>query len=516
MLDSLKRQHELLSALLASNPLAIVRLDADSRIVACNPAFEKLFQYTASEAEGKRLHDLLVPDEERESVLKLAHRVRSGQVVRYGGQRRRKDGTLTEVEVFGVPVIVEGVRVGIYAIYVDNDERNRLESQLRHSQKMEAMGRMAGGLAHDFNNLLTGIAGYARFSLDRAEDDPELRADLIQIIEIAQAARGLTDQLLAASRMQPISLVVSNPNTLVEKALETLRRLIPESISFEFDAAPDISNIRVDRAQFEQVLMNLAINARDAMPKGGTLAIVTTNVEIGLDFQETGRDLAPGRYVRLTLADTGEGMNEIVLQHIFEPFFTTRAEGHGTGLGLSTVYGIVQQHDGHIEVQSTPGEGTRFEVLFPAVDAEEDEPELTDGGKIEMRGYETILLVEDEIRVREVAKLVLESNCYTVLPASGPDEALAVSDQYKGPIHLLVTDVVMPGMSGPELTRVLAGRRPELKVLFISGYTRDAVAREGFSLGQAGFLQKPFSPNDLTTEAREVLDTMPPQAREQE
>ncbi len=515
-LNSLERQHQLLSALIASNPLAIVRLDGDSRIVECNPAFEELFQYSASEAMGRRLHDLLVPDEERESVRKLAHRVRAGQVVRYEGQRSRKDGTLTEVEIFGVPVIVEGERVGIYVIYVDNDERNRLEGQLRHSQKMEAVGRMAGELAHDFNNLLTGIGGYARFSLDRAEDDPELRTDLIQIIEIAQAARGLTDQLLAASRRQPISVVVSNPNRLIEKGLETLRRLIRENISFEFDADPDISNIRVDRAQFQQVLMNLAINARDAMPGGGTLAIETRNVEIGLDFRESGRQLAPGGYVRLTCSDTGQGMNETTLQHIFEPFFTTKGEDQGSGLGLSTVYGIVQRHEGHIEVHSTPGDGTRFEVLFPAVDEEEDEPEIDGHGDVELRGYETILLVDDETRVREVAKLVLESNCYTVLAARDPDEALAVSDQYKGPIHLLVTDVVMPGMSGPELTRVLAGRRPELKVLFISGYSEDAVAGEGVSLGQAGFLQKPFSPDELATDVRKVLDTMPPRAHDQE
>jgi PAS domain S-box-containing protein len=515
-LDSLEQQHQLLSALLANNPLAIVRLDADSRVVHCNPAFEELFQYTRSEAVGQRLHDLLVPDAERESVLEMAHRVRAGQVVRYEGQRRRKDGTLTEVEVFGVPVIVEGERVGIYMIYVDNNERNRLENQLRHSQKMEAMGRMAGGIAHDFNNLLTGIAGYARFSLDRAEGDIELRSDLIQIIEIAQAARGLTDQLLSASRMQPLSLLVSNPNKLIDKALETLRRLIPENISFEFDAQTQVSNIRVDRAQFEQVLMNLAINARDAMPNGGKLRFETRNVEVGLDFRESGRDLAPGRYVQLTCSDGGEGMEEATLQHIFEPFFSTKGAGKGSGLGLSTVYGIVQRHDGHIEVHSSRGEGTRFEVFFPAVDAEEHEPGTADRGDTELRGYETVLLVEDESRVRDVAKLVLESKRYTVLAASSPDEALAASDQHRGPIHLLVSDVVMPGMSGPELTRVLAGRRPELKVLLISGYSEDAVAAEGFSLGDAGFLQKPFSPDDLAAAVREVLDTMPPQAREQE
>jgi CheY-like chemotaxis protein len=207
-------------------------------------------------------------------------------------------------------------------------------------------------------------------------------------------------------------------------------------------------------------------------------------------------------------------MREEDLQHIFEPFFTTKAEGQGSGLGLSTVYGIIQRHGGHIEVDSAPGEGTRFKILFPAVDEEEERVETVGRGRVELRGYETVLLVEDEARVRDVAKLVLESKCYTVLAARGPDEAVKVSDQYKGPIHLLVTDVVMPGMSGTELTRALAGRRPELKVLFISGYAEDAVAEEGFPAGDAGFLQKPFGPDELAAAVREVLDTMPPQASE--
>ncbi len=417
--------------------------------------------------------------------------------------RQPDDELLRMVEDIGLKIGQFGERARTEGVLRET------EAQLRQAQKMEAVGRLAGGMAHDFNNLLTVIRGYSELLLGRLGPSDAMRKDVEEVKKAADRASGLTRQLLAFSRRQFIAAKVLDLNALVANMDGMLRRLIGEDM-VEFSAELDASTgaIKADPGQVEQVIMNLVVNARDAMPKGGRLTIETTNVTIGKEASLDAAGVEPGSYVLLAVRDTGHGMDAETRSHLFEPFFTTKEKGKGTGLGLSTVYGIVKQSGGSIFVESAPDRGTTFRIYFPRVEQEV----LGPTGAVEAidpaRGRETILLVEDEPAVRGLVHETLRLHGYTVLEARHGIEALITSTKYVGPIHLLLTDVVMPQMSGPEVAEKILTVRPEIKILYMSGYPDHPVFDQGGVSRQTGFLPKPFSPPVLTQKVREVLDSV--------
>ncbi|MGD8328191.1 MAG: ATP-binding protein [Acidobacteriota bacterium] len=383
--------------------------------------------------------------------------------------------------------------------------RRQLEEQLRQSQKMEAVGRLAGGVAHDFNNILTGITGYVELVLAEI-DEPQARRDLEQVRQFSDRAAGLTHQLLAFSRRQPLTVSIVDLNELVGATTDLIERLIGEDVELTFSPGVDLAAVKADAGQIEQVLMNLAVNSRDAMPDGGRLTIETSNHHLDQDYARRHTAVTPGDYVVLSVSDTGIGMDEETRARIFEPFYTTKEQGKGTGLGLSTVYGIVKQHDGNVWVYSEPGRGTCFKIYLPVA---QGEPKAVAHGEESMPaadGDETILLVEDEPRVRDAVQRALESFGYTVLAATHPDEATTLFAANDASIDLLLSDVVMPGCDGIELHRRLCGRRSDLPVLFMSGYTDRSILEEGVLAPGVPFIQKPFSPAQLVCKVRAVLD----------
>jgi two-component system cell cycle sensor histidine kinase/response regulator CckA len=384
-------------------------------------------------------------------------------------------------------------------------ERQSLAEELRQVQKMEAVGRLAGGIAHDFNNLLTVIIGRSELVLAHLPSGDERRQDLELIQTTAHRAAALTEQLLAFSRRQLLQPMVIDLHMVIGNVVPMLRRLISEDIAIH-TVAGATGRVKVDPGQIEQVLVNLAVNARDAMPQGGRLVISTANAV--LDEDAVGRigGILPGPYLILSVADTGLGMDDETRPRVFEPFFTTKPQGKGTGLGLSMVYGIVQQHGGTIRVESAPGQGATFTLYLPRVDDPVSEVESSVASDAAGRGSETILVVEDETPVRALVAEMLQASGYTVLMAADPAAALELSDRHPGPIHLLLTDVVMPEMSGPELRQRLKSLRPRTRVLYMSGYTDEALGRHGVLEPGTFLLQKPFSIGALGQKVREVLD----------
>ncbi|MGH9691837.1 MAG: PAS domain S-box protein [Candidatus Acidiferrales bacterium] len=395
---------------------------------------------------------------------------------------------------------------GAICMALDVTDRKQLEERFRQAQKMEAVGRLAGGIAHDFNNLLMVIQGYADLLAERLPAGDSLHRNAEQIQLASQRATSLTQQLLAFSRKQILAPKVLNVQSVVADMERILRRLIGEDIELETSSEQDLWLIKGDRSQIEQVIMNLAVNARDAMPNGGRLTIETANVELDDSFSNTPAVLAPGEYVMLAVTDNGIGMDNATQAHIFEPFFTTKEKGKGTGLGLATVYGIVKQSGGYIWVYSEPGRGTAFKIYFPRI---EEETSVTGRERPETRslprGSEMILLVEDEKGVRELAREYLETSGYSVIEAENGHAALELAAMHAGPIHLLMTDVVMPGISGRELAERVMQIRPGIKVLYMSGYTDQAVVRHGILQTDAVLLQKPFSLATLASKLSEIL-----------
>lgn len=388
----------------------------------------------------------------------------------------------------------------------DISQTKRLEAQFQQAQKMEAVGRLAGGVAHDFNNLLTSIMGYADLMLmDLAEDDP-FRKDLEQIKGGAQRSALLTRQLMAFSRKQILQPVVLDLNELIRGFVKMLERLIGEDVGLKAVLVSGLRQVKADQGQMEQVIMNLVINARDAMPGGGKLTIETANADLDADYtKEHGVSLKPGPYVTLGVSDTGMGMETETQSLIFEPFFTTKEKGKGTGLGLSTVYGIVKQSGGYIRVYSEPGQGTTFKIYLPAVEGEAARLQKEQTSD-DLTGSETILIVEDDDALRNLGRKILELQGYKILDAENGIEALKVSEEYEGQIHLMLTDVVMPKMGGRELEERLHPVRPEMKVVYMSGYPDETIVHHGVVKPGIEFLQKPLGSESLKRKIREVLD----------
>jgi DNA-binding response OmpR family regulator/signal transduction histidine kinase len=397
---------------------------------------------------------------------------------------------------------------GVVVCVHDLTEQRRLEEQLRQSVKMEAIGTLAGGVAHDFNNLLTIILGNSDIALQRIDKDNPFIKNIEQIRRAGQRAALLTSQLLAFSRKQVVQPKVINLNEVIADTEKMLKRLIGEDIDLVSMLDSRLARVMADPGLIEQVIINIAINARDAMPHGGKLTIETVNVYLGEDYARHHLEVVPGHYAMVAVSDTGCGMDEATLSHIFEPFFTTKTKGKGTGLGLSVVFGIVKQSGGHIWVYSEPGNGTTFKVYLPTV--EQDPESLEAGAEREeppVGGGETVLLVEDDDAVRDLAGGVLREYGYTVYEAHDGYQALKLYNSHEGPIHLLVTDVVMPGMNGRELAQKIESLRPALKVLFVSGYTDNAIVHHGVLDAGTAFLQKPFTPEALARKVREVIDS---------
>jgi two-component system cell cycle sensor histidine kinase/response regulator CckA len=380
------------------------------------------------------------------------------------------------------------------------------EKRLYQAQKMEAIGHLAGGVAHDFNNLLTIISGYSEMLLSQRLPPDSARPLIEEIKKAGTRAAGLTRQLLAFSRQQVLEPKVLDLNAAVKDTQKMLRRLIGEDIRLTSVLDPALGRVKADPGQIEQIIMNLVVNARDAMPQGGKVTLETRNVELDETYAQAHQEVKPGRYVMLATTDTGSGMTEEVKARIFEPFFTTKEKAKGTGLGLATVYGIVKQSGGFIYVYSEPGAGTVFKVYFPLVTESLTSVASPSAGAKAATGTETLLLVEDEEGVRMLTRQVLQSYGYKVLDACDGAQAIRSAQQHQGPIDLVVSDVVMPGMGGRQLTERLAALRPAIKVLYLSGYTDDAVVRHGVLTAQTHFLQKPFTPAALANKVREVLD----------
>jgi PAS domain S-box-containing protein len=422
----------------------------------------------------------------------------------------RKDGRV--IWVSDTAVVVEGSDAHplMEGIIVDITERKQLETQLQQARRMEAIGRLAGGIAHDFNNLLTIIKGYTELALNRPRISPELQADVERIEDASERASTLVRQLLAFSRRQVLQPKLLDLNSIVLGLDKLLRRLMDEEIAMSTIPAKDIGTIKADPGQMEQVIMNLVVNARDAMPKGGRLTVETANVDLDEAYASDHATVKPGRYVMLAVSDTGTGMSPETVAHIFEPFYTTKESGRGTGLGLSTVYGIVKQSGGYIWVYSELGRGSSFKVYLPRV---EQAPEVLPAIKRasgEQKGSETILLVEDQPQVRELARIALSEKGYTLLVTSSPEDAESACAKHGTEIHLLLTDLILPGISGRELAKRLTARNPKMRVLYMSGYTYSIMAQgpaqDGLLEDGMAFLQKPFTPSALTEKVREVLD----------
>lgn len=417
----------------------------------------------------------------------------------------RLDGTTVDVEISASPFLDDGV-TAIQVVCRDISDRKKLEEQFHQAQKMEAVGQLAGGVAHDFNNLLTVISGYSEILITRLPANDPTRAFIQEINKAGERAAHLTRQLLAFSRKAIVERRVLDLNALVTDTEKMLRRLIGEDISLTTVFAPVLGRVKADAGQVEQVIVNLAVNARDAMPQGGKLTIETRMVELDADYAKLHPEVKPGRYVMLAVSDNGSGMNDATKTHIFEPFFTTKGPGKGTGLGLATVYGIVKQCGGHIGVYTELGHGTSFKIYLPPVEDKVSSGKSLHDPKVAPHGNETVLLVEDEDAVRAITKLSLQSLDYTVLEARNGEEAVRICERHTEPIHLLITDVVMPEMGGRQVAERLAACKQGIKVLFLSGYTDDAVVRHGILQAEVAFLQKPFTPMALANKVRDVLD----------
>ena len=501
-----EEEHIRLVTAIEQSAEAVVITNTQGEIEYVNPAFTRITGYSREEALGKNPRILKADKQDPEFYQQLWSTIVKGQPWHGELVNQRKDGSLYTEQMNITPVLsAHGEVTHFIATKQDVTERKNLEAQLQQSAKIEAVGRLAGGVAHDFNNLLTIINGYSELLLDELASDQTLSGYLKEIHNAGERAASLTRQLLAFSRRQVLAPQVLDLNMVVSNLESMLRRLIGEDIVLRTALAPQLGRVTADPGQIEQVIMNLAVNARDAMPYGGNLMIETCNAELDETFARNHVTVKTGPHVMLAVSDNGLGMTPETKAHIFEPFFTTKEKGKGTGLGLATVYGIVKQSEGSIWVYSELGHGTVFKVYLPAVTGHLEAAELARAEPASELGTETILVVEDEAGVRSLIRLELESFGYKVLDMDGGEKALATCASHEGPIHLLLTDVVMPQMSGPVVAEKVAALRPGIKVLYMSGYTDDAIVHLGVLSQGMPFIQKPFSPVALRKKIREVL-----------
>jgi two-component system cell cycle sensor histidine kinase/response regulator CckA len=498
--ESLRTSEERYRELFENANDMVFTVDLEGCFTAVNRAGERITGYSRAELLGRRMRDLLVDDPD---MLPAGR-----DTLAYECELIAGDGRHVALEVASRVIRAGGEVVGVQGIARDVSERRALEEQLRQAQKMEAVGQLAGGVAHDFNNLLTAITGYSEFALGRLGDGSgKLRSNIEEIKKAAERASALTRQLLAFSRKQILQPKLIRPDELVGGLDDMLRRLIGTHIEILTVSRPGLGFVRADPGQLEQVIVNLAVNARDAMPDGGRLTIETANVDVDDTAVQAHEGIAPGSYVMLAVHDTGAGIAAEALPRIFEPFFTTKEQGKGTGLGLATVYGIVQQSGGFVTVGSEEGRGSIFRVYLPRLEGEAHEvDEAATPGESLAEGSETVLLVEDETLVRDLLREILETTGYHVLEAIDGVNALELADRHSGSIDLLLTDVVMPNMSGRDLADRFRVLRPETKILYTSGYTDGAIADKGVLASGTEFLQKPFSFDELTQKVRSVLD----------
>jgi PAS domain S-box-containing protein len=514
--EALRQSEEKYRSILESIQDGYFENDLAGNYIFVNDVTCKRLGYTKDELIGKNYRQFAREEDVRKLYRLYSELHRTGQPIEpFEAEYIRKDGAIAVAELSvslmkdpsGKPVGFRGTSRDITERKKAEEEKVFLQEQLRQSQKMEAIGQLAGGVAHDFNNLLTVIKGYSQLSLLDLKEDSPLWGNIQEIEKATQRATDLTRQLLAFSRRQILDLKVLDLNVLLKDLEKMLRRIIGEDIELVTLLSQDLGKVRVDPSQIEQVIFNLAVNARDAMPSGGRLAIETANVELDEEYARAHVSVAPGRYVRLSVSDTGVGMTQEVKERVFEPFFTTKEKGKGTGLGLSMVYGIVKQSGGNIWVYSEPGRGTTFRIYFPRTQEEADTLHEREETDFFPRGSETILLVEDDALVRDLAGRLLEQQGYTVLKAADGQEALLVAKAHVGEtIHLLLADIVMPQMGGKELADWLKISRPNVKVLYTSGYADNAIVHHGVLDPGTNFLQKPFSLKTLTHKVREVLD----------
>lgn len=480
-------------------------LDATTKATFVNERLGRLLGYASHQLLGESMLDFVHEASRAMVEDSIAPRPRSGPR-QIEARLVRSDGKDLWV-LLDAALISEGSRhMGALVMVMDITQRKRLEEQLRQSQKMEAIGTLAGGVAHDFNNLLSVILGYAEIILGELKPGDPIRADLEEINQASERARDLTKQLLAFSRQQVLEPRTLDLNQVLRGMEKMLRRLLREDVELSFLTSPDPTTIFADSGQVEQIVMNLLVNARDAIVGGGNVAIETGNVELDAEYAAAHHDVLPGSYVMLAVSDTGTGMDAVTQERIFEPFFTTKEKERGTGLGLSTVFGIVKQSGGHIWVYSEVGKGTTFRIYLPraqgSVEQSAPPQEL-----LSLRGSETILVVEDQEQVRTLMRVSLRRHGYNVLEAPNAGEALLICEKFTAKIHLLLTDVVMPRMSGRELAERLAPLRPDMAVLYVSGYTENSIVHHGVLDAGVAFVQKPITPDALVRKVRRLLDS---------
>jgi PAS domain S-box-containing protein len=509
--ENLRRSEMNFRSLVTNAPYGICRCDSTGKILDANPAFLQLLgRATVDEIVGEHIFGLYA---QNDRWFALADFLRSAEPFKgLIAEWKGKDTATTLVRISGRSVTDGGDGGVVFELFAEDvTERRALEDQLRQSQKMEAVGRLAGGIAHDFNNLLMVISGYSEFLLERIGAEPQLRGPAQEIASAAERASSLTRQLLAFSRKQMLAPRIVNLNEVATENTKMLTRMIGEDIDLVMVPGANLWPVRADAGQIEQVIMNLAVNARDAMPSGGKLTIETSNVTLDEAYARFHAPLPPGDYVMVAISDTGNGMDNETQSHIFEPFFTTKGT-KGTGLGLSTVYGIVKQSGGYIWVHSEVSRGTTFKIYLPRV-ASTGETATQVAVPVEHRkvepGRETILLVEDEPNLRYLARQYLEKQGYRVIEAADGAVAVQIAVAHEGVIHLLLTDVIMPGMNGRELAQRISEIRPNVKILYMSGYTENVIGQNGTLDAGVRLLQKPFNLRDLKSVVREVLDTTP-------
>lgn len=506
--DALRESQEFLDGVMNSVPDAIFTVRMPDRVIEyVNRTVGEIFGYAPDELVGRDTR-LIYPDES--AFLAFGEKLR--QVLAHGHTRlrteqtfQRKSGQAFPAELHGTFVHVSGQPVRLISIIRDTTERKALEAQVRDSQKLEAIGRLAGGVAHDFNNVLTAVLGYATLLIEELKDNPRLRADVEEIRRAGERAAALTQQLLAFGRRQLVQPAVVDLNATIRDLEDTLRRLVGDDVELRIRLASDLCLIRIDPRQLHQLLLSLTTNAHDAMPTGGRFTIETASAQLDAAAVRDRPGLAPGRYVSLAVTDTGPGMDADTLAHAFEPFFTTRNSSKGTGLNLATAYAVVKQSGGDVDVRSAPNQGTTFTVYLPCVSQAAEDEAADVAGAADASVKSTVLVAEDEDAVRALARQMLMREGYTVLTASSGEQALRTAERHAGTIDLLLTDVIMPGMNGPELAERLVAARPGTKVLFMSGHAGDALDEFGLRRETVPFLPKPFTPEVLVRRVREII-----------